>query len=223
MNVSDYSKKMMYFSLFLASVLTPLGGSEQSVNNYIKDVYTANTLDNINFVKKDFSKDKEKINIKAEEFVNAARRYIGVPYMEDGRDTKGNPGLDCMGLVFRAYSDVTGNPWTDFSVYPSVLVKRKQIGSPVKGLDGILKENLDISKLENGDVIYLLGNWKINDSSLMEVEGKKYWPWHMGIYSDKENHFFLEADPGAGVREHPFEDMLSSDGTKALFVTRPFN
>ena len=155
-----------------------------------------------------------------EKFLKNARIYLSIPYHFGGRLTKSNPGLDCLGLMFLSYSKTFGKNWKEFSVNPSIIVKKEQLGKPVDGLDGILSENVEISELEEGDIIYLLTRNKIEDMPLANLNGIDYWPWHAGIYSDKEKNLFLEANPLYGVIEHDFKDVLN--GNEAIFVTRIF-
>ena len=164
-------------------------------------------------------KQEEKIILKRKEFVENARKYLGEEYQWGGRLTKDNPGIDCLGLIFLAYSKTYNKKWTEISVNPSEIVKKEQLGKPVKGLDGILEKNVDFTRLEEGDIIYLLSAIKIEDKPLSEINGIKYWPWHTGIYSDKKNNLFLHANPANKVTESNFKDYLQ-ETTEAIFVTR---
>src|SRR3989344_4117888 len=163
--------------------------------------------------------EKESINPKRKEFVENARKYLNEEYSWGGRLTEKNPGIDCLGLIFLAYSETYNMKWTEFSVNPSKIVKKEQLGKPVKGLEGVLVKDIDFSKLEEGDIIYLLTTSKINDTSLAEINKIKYWPWHTGIYSDKKNNLLLHAEPGNKVVESNFKNYLDWK-TKAIFVTR---
>ncbi len=173
----------------------------------------------INYSLNDTIKE-EKIIPKRKEFVENARGYLGTEYIWGGRLTKKNPGLDCLGLIFLAYSKTYETKWTGISVNPSEIVKKEQLGKPVKELDGILTKDIDFSKLEEGDVIYLLTTDSIKDNSLAEINKIKYWPWHTGIYSNKEKNLFLDAFPGNKVIEEDFSEVLNQKPTKAIFVTR---
>ncbi len=157
---------------------------------------------------------------KRKEFVENAKKYLGKKYTWGGRLTNENPGIDCLGLIFLPYAKTFNKKWTDISVNPSEIVKKEQLGKSVKGLDGILTEKIDASKLKEGDIIYLLAEErKIEDKPLAEINGKRYWPWHTGIYSNKEKNLFLHASPGNKVVEQNFQDYIkqTSDG---IFVTR---
>jgi len=157
---------------------------------------------------------------KRKELVENARQYMGIEYEWNGRLTKKFPGLDCLGLLFRAYDNTYGTNWWDISVYPSKIVKYEQMGTPVEGLDGVFTKDVDIKKFEEGDVIYLLSRNKINDEPLANINGQEYWPWHTGMYSDKENNLFIEANPGRYVLERNFDDVLNEN--EAIFVTRTY-
>ena len=139
---------------------------------------------------------------------------------------KKNPNLDCLGLIFLAYSKTYNKKWTEISINPSEIVKKEQLGKPVKGLEGILKDSINFSALEEGDIIYLLSASEIKDKPLAKINGINYWPWHTGIYSDKKNNLLLHAEPGKKVVETDFKEYLNrtiTDGifiTEAIFVTR---
>ncbi len=139
----------------------------------------------INYSLNDSLKE-EKIILKRKEFVENARKYLGTKYKWGGRLTQSNPDLDCLGLIFLPYSETFNKKWTEISTNPSEIIKKEQLGKTVEGLEGVLTKNLDISKLKEGDIVYLLSRDSINDISLAEINGIKYWPWHTGIYSNKE-------------------------------------
>lgn len=163
-------------------------------------------------------KNEVKNDSKKKTFINNAKQYLGIEYGFGGRLTKKNPDLDCLGLIFLAYSKTFNENWTNFNVNPSELVKNHQLGKPVEGLDGILSLDVEVSKLEEGDIIYLLTTNSINDKPLARINEIAYWPWHVGIYSNKEKNLFLEANPLHGVIEHGFDDVLKYN--EAIFVTR---
>src|SRR3989344_4680397 len=167
-------------------------------------------------------KQEEKIILKRKEFVENARKYLGTKWVWNGRLTKKNPNLDCLGLIFLAYSETYGKKWTEISGYPSEIIEKRQLGNPVKGLEGILKNNIDFNCLEEGDVIHLLKTRAPIDKKDLPskiIDGIEYRTWHTGIYSDKKNNLFLQAEPGNKVVESNFKDYLqkTSDG---IFVTR---
>ncbi len=175
----------------------------------------------INYLVKDTIKEYESkdILLKRKEFVENAEKYLETEYIWGGRMTKNNPGLDCLGLIFLPYAKTFNKKWTEISVNPSEIVKNEQLGKPVKGLEGVLKENIDFSKLKEGDIIYLLSLNKIGDKPLAKINGNKYWPWHTGIYSNKKENLFLHAKPGYKVVEQNFKDYIQQT-SEGIFVTR---
>lgn len=183
--------------------------------------FSEENLENINYsiedtIKKD---DSEYILSKRKEFVENARKYLETEYSWGGRLTKEHPNLDCLGLIFLPYAKTFNKKWTEISGNPSEIVKNEQLGKPVDGLEGVLNKDIDFSKLKEGDIIYLLSLNKIEDKPLADINGVNYWPWHTGIYSNKEKNLFLHASPGNKVVEQNFKDYLdlTSDG---IFVTR---
>lgn len=150
--------------------------------------------------------------------IAAARHYLGVPYVWAGRDTAKHPGLDCLGLLYRAWGPVTGTPWTRYPVNPTQLVASGLLGGPVPGLDGVLRAALDPGLLRPGDVLYLLvAEYEIPDAPLWIHDGLRYWPWHTGLYVGEGTRTVIHAGPSSGVAEQPL-DTLPFD---ALYVTRP--
>ena len=152
----------------------------------------------------------------AERFFEAAKRYVGVPFVWGGRS---KDELDCLGLLFLAYTEVTGKRWQGLSVLPSKLVKSGELGKPVEDIDGILREKIDYTQLKKGDIIYFLVTEKIYDTDvpLLEIDGIPYWVWHVGIYAgfDKKP-MVLHACPSDHVKIEPLEGIYF----EAIFVTR---
>lgn len=151
----------------------------------------------------------------ADRAVEAARGYLGTRYRWDGRGTGSHPGLDCLGLLYRGYGDVTGTSWRAYPVDPSLLVKSALLGTPVPGLDGVLRKDLDPAALVKGDVLYfLLANHRIEDEPLWHHDGFPYWPWHTGMYVGDGK--VIQADPWDTVQETDLYEVRWD----ALFVTR---
>jgi hypothetical protein len=182
--------------------------------------YSSNNLNEIywQFPKENKTEDtedsfEEVINSEdMNKFVENARSYLEAPWIWGGRLTKGNPGLDCLGLLFLSYSKTFQTNWRDFSVYPSEIVRKEQLGKPVKGLDGILTKEVNIKNLQKGDIVYLLTNNPIQDKPLANINEKDYWPWHTGIYSDRDKNLFLEASPSKSkVVERSFSEVLEEN------------
>lgn len=158
--------------------------------------------------------------------VNSAKEYIGVPYKFDGRN---RDGLDCMGVIFLAYSKVTGKRWQNLSVYPSKLVKSGELGKPIEWFDvKVIEEDTSYTeKLKVGDIIYFLSPFfEIKDEPLAIINGVKYWPWHMGIYCGKDSVLHANPIPNentpASVIIESLKELIkrTKTTTKAILVTR---
>ncbi len=157
-----------------------------------------------------------KAQARGQQALEAGRALIGEPYEWGGRNQASHPGVDCLGLLYLAWGSVTGTPWRSYPVNPSEIVTSGKLGSPVPGLDAVLREDLDTSKLEPGDVLYfLVANYEIPDAPLWEHEDTPYWPWHTGMYAGDGRA--LHAEPGGRVRHQD----LSGIPFDALYVTRP--
>ncbi len=211
-------------SLGIAGLSLVFGSVLCSQNQKFSETKNNENLENkaINYSIEDTIKIYESENIlsKRKEFVENAKKYLGKEWVWGGRLTKQNPGLDCLGLIFLPYAKTFNKKWTEISVNPSEIVKKEQLGKPVEKLEGILNKDIDFSKLKEGDIIYLLlKERKIDDEPLVEIDGKRYWPWHTGIYSNKEKGLLLHAKPSNKVIEENFKEYLqeTSDG---IFVTR---
>lgn len=147
-----------------------------------------------------------------------ARSYLGMAYVWAGRDTKEQPGLDCLGLLYRAWGPVTGTPWRKYPVNPSKIVASGLLGAPVPGLAGALRAEIDRGLLHPGDVLYLLlGEYEIPDDPLLVHDGVRYWPWHTGLFVGEGKGTVIHASPSAGVAEQPLDELAWD----ALYVTRP--
>lgn len=159
-----------------------------------------------------------------------AQEWLGTPYAWGGRGTRRNAGMDCLGLLYRAWGPVRGTPWSRFPVDPDPLVESGLLGTPVQGLAGTDREAVALTQLRPGDVLYLLDAWReIEDAPLWErtrscEPGEEadanglcttpYWPWHTVLYVDQG--VVVHAAPGATVRTQ----LLSELDYDALFVTR---
>lgn len=146
-----------------------------------------------------------------------AYKYLDVPYSFNGRSDK---KIDCMGLVFLAYTDVTEKRWQELSVSPKQLIKSGKLGNAVEGFEGVLEEDADFTKLRVGDIVYLLFDYKCNnEGETVNIEGKGYWVWHMGLYAGMHNNepYWLEANPG----EYVMLQRMTNQPFDALIATRP--
>jgi len=193
----------------LAESDTSLGFAQQLARTAVETEPTEERQETLDFV---------NYKITLDRFVENARSYLDVPYAYNGRYTENNPTIDCLGILFRAHEKTFGTNWRDFSVNPSRIVELRQLGNPVKGLDGVFTGQVDRNLLQKGDIIYLLCTREIEDEPLAYLDGQPYWPWHTGIYSDKKRNLFLEAQPGNVVLERDFGQVLKEN--TAIFVTR---
>lgn len=153
--------------------------------------------------------------------VVAARRYLGRLYAFGGRGAE----LDCMGLVFRAWSDATGRSWRALSVNPTELVAKRQMGEPVPGLDGVLTAQVPWETLRSGDVLFFLAPApNPNEPSLVTLGGAPQWVWHMGLYAGGPERSFVVGDHFAGaVVETPLPSYLAEHAHTyvGIYVVRP--
>jgi len=144
-----------------------------------------------------------------------ARSLKGIEYRWEGRNIERLPGLDCLGLMFRPYGRATGRSWKSYEVNPSELVAGGKLGKPVPGVAGVTRKDFDLALLKTGDVLYfLLEGYVIEDKPLMTRNGRKFWPWHTGLYVG--DGVVIHAEPGGVVREQPLREV----NFDALFATR---
>ena len=148
--------------------------------------------------------------------LEAARTWAGTPYRWGGRGTDAHPGMDCLGILFRAYGVMDGVPWWAYAVNPSELVASGRLGAPVPGLDGKPWSPEQVAQLEVGDVLYfLVEGYEIPDVPLVEDASGRWWPWHTGLYAGEGQ--VLHAAPGGTVRTQPLSEVFF----ERLYVTRP--
>lgn len=163
--------------------------------------------------------------------IEAAENHLGKPYFFGGRDGRTGcrgvkrcpEGIDCQSLIFFAYEKVLGKRWGSFSVFPSISVKRRELGDPVPGLSGVLREGLDARLLQTGDVLFfLIADWNLAaDPPIYEKDGVRYGVWHTGlVHGNRDGEaMVIHARPGDQVVIQP----LSGITFEALFVLRlPF-
>lgn len=153
--------------------------------------------------------------------VTAARNYLDRPYSWGGRGAS----LDCLGLIFKAWQDVTGTSWKRISVYPTTMVEKQQLGAPVPALDGVLTADIPWDRLEPGDFILFLGAAENHaEPALVTVKGTPLWVWHTALYSGGPDRRFVVGDHFAGeVVETELPRYLKEEGSgyAGIFVVRP--
>lgn len=154
---------------------------------------------------------------KATKMISAARELVGVEYEFGGRLAP-DAGIDCLGLVFHAAEQVSGCGWRSYSVYPTRMVRRGELGDPVKGLAPIAAGELDVAKLEPGDVLLLLASTEnSSEPALTTLDGGKQWVWHTGLYAGDGG--LLHADI-PGVMETDLREYLAGGAWEGVYVLR---
>lgn len=153
--------------------------------------------------------------------VAAARAAVGTRYQFGGR-LRGGDGIDCLGVVFLAAESIGQCGWKSFSVYPTKLVERQELGAPVEGLSPVRADKLDVGKLEVGDVLMLLHPTENPaEGPIGVLDGVPVWVWHTGIYAGEGK--WLVGDLFAGqVIETDLKRYLAdySAAYVGVFVTR---
>ena len=201
---------------------TTLAATPQSIDNQsdLVSKQPATEVETISFDKIKVTVDPEnlpQINPYGEQIVKNAKRYIGIPYNWNGRSRR---SLDCLGLVVRAYSDTFDDDWRKYPVDPIAMTKSKYLGSPVEGLDGILREDIDekaLQSLQEGDLIYFLiegYNESCPRCFITDIDDKSYGGWHTALSLGYDE--IIHANPGRKVQE----DNLVNIGFDGLFVER---
>lgn len=147
--------------------------------------------------------------------ITAAESWLGTAYRWGGRGTTDNPGMDCLGVMYRAWGSVTGTSWRTYPVNPSELVASGLLGVPVEGMAGVMRSQLRLSRLQDGDALYfLIADHEIPDAPLLIDGETQYWPWHTALYAG--NGEVIHAEPGGVVRRQSIHDIAFD----ALYVTR---
>lgn len=161
--------------------------------------------------------------------VRAAKKYAGVPYIYGGRLTEKNPGLDCLGLIFRALQDRYGIQWRSWSVKPSKLMdqlSKKDRQTILMSLEAS-KDAESFKNIKAGDLVFFLGTSKLEDVPVAKgLNGEDLFVWHTGIASGNGNVIhsspFDDADgkPLRRVTEEPMVSMMKRVGFDGLIVIR---
>jgi cell wall-associated NlpC family hydrolase len=157
-----------------------------------------------------------------ERFVTAAREVLGVPYDLGGRLRDAQDGIDCQGVLFYAAERVGACGWKSFSVMPTKSIPAGELGKAVEGMAPVASSELDLSKLQPGDVLLLVGfGQNPAEPAIGTLKGQPVWVWHTGLYSGAGkwivgDHFagqVVEVDLKSYLAEH-------SDTYAGLVVTR---
>ena len=152
--------------------------------------------------------------------VAEAEKYLGIPYQWNGRMTFLNPNLDCLGLLFLPYAAVFNFDWKKIPVDTNKeLISSGLLGQPVAGLDGILREDLNMAnmaKLQSGDALFFLVKNYDNprDPPLLVRGTDHYRVWHTGLYAG--NSWAIHAKPSEKVLIEPLKNIYFD----ALYATR---
>lgn len=157
-----------------------------------------------------------------ERFVAAARELLGIPYQFGGRMRRPGEGIDCQGVLFYAAERVGRCGWKSFSVFPTQSIPAGELGPPVEGLAPIASSELELSRLEPGDVLQLVGfDSNPAEPHIGKLKERPVWVWHTGVYSGGGrwivgDHFagqVVEVDLAKYLADH-------SDVYAGLVVTR---
>jgi len=158
----------------------------------------------------------------ARAILTAAEAYKGEEYVFGGRLGRkgclrhGKPvrcreGIDCQSLLFFANEDVLGTRWWKFSVMPTETVADRELGEPVEGVSGVLREALDPSLLAPGDVLFFLfDGYNLDvDGPLHVQDGRQYGTWHTGFFYGVQDGKYqvLHAAPGDVEKVQPLNDI----------------
>ena len=146
-----------------------------------------------------------------------ARWHLEHPYNWAGRETKKNPGLDAIGLLFIAINNKYGINWKRWSVKPSELIK--QFGGAIGGPVFLPEESSKVVQLDPGDLIFFLWPMKMRDKPVAkDSHGRNLYAWHEAIYSGNGNiiHASPFRDKGGNetyrVLEEPMLDFIRRTG-----------
>jgi hypothetical protein len=160
---------------------------------------------------------------RQQKIVQAARELLGTNYDFGGRLRDKNDGIDCQGLVFYAAERIGSCNWKSFSTMPTKTVKNQELGTPVDGLSPVAFKDLDLDKLQTGDVINMVAPIKNNaEPAIGKLEDQDVWVWHVGMYT-QDGHW-IHADPFSGkVVEENLKNYLGQYSYQGIYVTRMQN
>jgi len=109
-------------------------------------------------------------------------------------------------------------------VMPSISIQRGELGQPVPGLNGVLRDDVDRTLLRRGDVLFfLLEGYNLDaDKALLERGEAKYGTWHTGLVhcSDGGEVRVIHARPDDRVTIEPL-DAIAFDALVVLRLNNP--
>lgn len=157
-----------------------------------------------------------------ERFVAAAREVLGVPYDLGGRLREPEDGIDCQGVLFYAAERVGQCGWKSFSVMPTKSIPAGELGKAVEGMAPVASSELDLSKLQPGDVLLLVGFYENPaEPAIGTLSGQPVWVWHTGLYSGAGKWIVGDQFAGQVVEVDLKSYLAEHDDTYAgLVVTR---
>jgi len=153
--------------------------------------------------------------------LDASLGLLGAPYEWGGRLRRGE-GIDCMGVVLAAAERASGCGWKSYSVKPTELVRGRFWGTPAEGLSPVSTEALDVSKLEKGDVLLLVGPIENPaEPAIGSLEGGPVWVWHVGLYVGEGKFVVGDHHAGKAVVEELAPYLRANVAEySGVFVTR---
>jgi hypothetical protein len=156
-----------------------------------------------------------------ERFVTAAREVLGVPYDLGGRLRDPQDGIDCQGVLFYAAERAGPCGWKSFSVMPTKSIPAGELGKAVEGMAPVASSELDVSKLQPGDVLLLVG-FAPNpaEPAIGTLKGLPVWVWHTGLYSGAGKWIVGDHFAGQVVEVDLKSYLAEHSGYAGLVVTR---
>lgn len=158
---------------------------------------------------------------QAAKVITRARGLLGLRYKFGGR-ARAAEGIDCQGLVFRAVEAVMPCGYQSLSVLNVRNVRDRELGTPVPGMSPVATAQLDVSKLEPGDVLMLVApDRNPAEKAIGALDGGEVWVWHVGLYVGAGK--WIVGDHYAGqVVETDLRQYLEAhaDVYSGVFVTR---
>jgi len=156
---------------------------------------------------------------RAEKLLAAARKLLGLESRPEEPSGELKP-IDYLKLLFYAAEGLSPCSWRSYSVLPTQLVKNRELGVPVPGMDPLATRFIDLGRLKAGDIVLMLSD-RISDAEppLAVIDRKKVWVWHGGIFSGDGK--WIHADFSSGkVVEEDLVDFINEHAYPGIFVLR---